>query len=139
MREITRRGFMKLASALSLAGAGSVVAGAAAPAQAANQTVVVGLLSAHPVGKTKLYNRLPGFANGYGLIITRTGVNKWTCFYNMCTHETSPVTWMNGNTATCTRHGYSFSAITGACTNARSGSLAKYAVNASKGKIYVTM
>ena len=141
MRSLTRRGFMKMASLLSLAGASAAATGAAAPATAAGRAVTVGSVSSHPIGKTKLYTRFPNSSllGGYGLLITRTGTNVWRAFSNQCTHEGSLVNYITGNTAICTNHGYTFDAKTGACTNRQSAPLRKYAVKVVKGKIVVTI
>lgn len=141
MREVSRRGFLRIASALSLAGLGGIAARSASPAQAAGRSVTVGTIASHPVGKTKLYTRFPSSSllGGYGLLITRTGANTWRAFSNQCTHEGSLVNYINGNTAICTNHGYSFDAKTGACTNRMSAPLKRYTVKGSKGKIIVTI
>lgn len=141
MSGVSRRGFLKLASIFSLASAGAMAVGTGNAAQAATRKVTVGSVSAHPVGKTKLYTRIPnsGLPGGYGLLITRTGSNTWRVFSNVCTHEGSPVTFIDRNTAICTNHGFKFDAKTGACTNQYSPPLRKYAATAVKGKIVVSM
>lgn len=127
---ISRRGFIKIA-----AGFASAVPflRLAQPALAAT-VKAIGLASAHPVGKTKLYTNVSP-----NLFVTRTGTTTWAAFDNICTHAGVRVNLI-GKQAVCPAHGATFNPATGKPTNnVTPRALQTYPISVRKGKIYVTI
>ena len=127
---ISRRTMLKASAALAAA---LPFLKSVQPAQAATSQVL-GLASTHPVGKTKFYT-----SASPNLFVTRTGVNTWVAFDNICTHAGAKIKGLTNKKIVCQVHGYAFDAATGKCTNAPAKNLRAYTVTIRKGKIYVTI
>lgn len=127
-RNLSRRGLLTLTAALStLPWLGRV-----APAAAAT-SALLGAVSKHPVGKTKLYTSVSP-----AVFVTRTAANSWTAFTNVCTHEGAKVA-LQGSQAVCPLHGAVFNARTGKPVSGPvSRSLRTRKISTRNGKIYVS-
>ena len=128
---ISRRSLLKLGSAIAAA---LPFARLTQRADAASLTMV-GLVAAHPVGKTKLYsNTTPK------VFVTRTGLNSWVAFDNICTHAGAQCVLQGKQTAFCRSHGASFDLKTGKPTGGPARTpLQSHSVTIRKGKIYVSI
>lgn len=109
------------------------------PASAAAARAI-GLVSAHPVGKTKLYQVKTSANSTLGLFVTRTARGTWSAFANICTHEGVKVSLQSQTRAFCPAHGAVFNPKTGQPISGPARfPLAAYSVSVRKGKIYVTV
>lgn len=129
-QSISRRALLKASAALT------AVLPFLKGTQAANAATskVLGLASTHPVGKTKLYSSVSP-----SVFVTRTGVNSWTAFDNICTHAGAQLV-LQGKQAFCRAHGATFSPATGKPTNnVTKTPLKSYPISIRKGKIYISI
>lgn len=110
-----------------------------APAAAATARAI-GLVSAHPVGKTKFYQVKIATNFTLGLFVTRTSRGTWTAFDNVCTHQGVKASLISQTQAYCSAHGAVFNPKTGKPVSGPARlPLASYPVSVSKGKIYVSV
>jgi Rieske Fe-S protein len=127
---LSRRTFLKLSAVAATA---LPFLRGATPAEATTLKAV-GLVSKHPVGKTKLYSSIRP-----NLFITRTGPKKWVAYDNICTHEGCALS-LQSKKAVCACHGAVFNAQNGKpISGPVQAPLRSYAVTIRKSKIYVAI
>ena len=127
--DFSRRGLLKISAAVATL----PWLGALAPAEAATSRVL-GSVSKHAVGKTKLYTSVSP-----AVFVTRTASNSWTAFTNVCTHEGAQLA-LQGSQAVCPLHGAVFNPRTGKpVAGPVSRSLRSRKISARNGKIYITV
>ena len=129
-QSMSRRALIKASAALAAA---LPFLKSVQPAQAATSKVL-GLASTHPVGKTRLYTSVSP-----AVFVTRTAVNTWVAFDNVCTHAGANLV-LQGKQAYCRSHGAAFDLKTGKPTNNVTRTpLKSYSISIRKGKIYISM